>query len=343
MSAPSPCSLLVTGGAGYIGSHTAFALASAGHRVVVLDNLDNGHLAAVQQASHLSDREIAFVRGDVRSAADLQRAWQHGPFDAVLHFAALKSVDESIEKPELYYEVNVTGTEELCRAMASGRCRRIVFSSSAAVYGDGDGSGETGCSEDTELRPLSPYGRTKGQAEDVIERAAAEYGWSAISLRYFNPVGAHPSGDMGEDPRIRANLAPVLLDVAAGLRDELHIFGDDYPTRDGTAIRDYIHIMDLASAHLSALDSAQGFTGHRVCNVGTGRGSTVLEVLEAAREVTGRAIPASVVARRDGDCAALVADVQRASELLGWQAKLALREMLQSAWAWRGRHPGGYG
>jgi len=310
--------------------------------VVVLDNLDNGHLAAVSQASALSDSEIAFVRGDIRSAEDLRRAWQNGPFDAVLHFAALKSVDESIAKPELYYEVNVTGTAQLCRAMADGGCRRIVFSSSAAVYGDGDGGGAGGCNEDTDLRPLSPYGRTKGQAEDVIRSAATEHGWSAISLRYFNPVGAHPSGEMGEDPRIRANLAPVLLDVAAGLRDELHIFGDDYPTRDGTCVRDYIHIMDLASAHLSALGRAEGFTGHRVYNVGTGRGSTVLEVLEAAREVTDTAIPARVVARREGDCAALVADVQRAAEGLSWRAKYTLREMLQSAWAWRGRHPGGY-
>jgi UDP-glucose 4-epimerase len=333
------CTLLVTGGAGYIGSHTAFALASAGHRVVVLDNLDNGHVAAVHAAAALSGRTIAMVEGDIRSTADLQRAWQQGPFDAVLHFAALKSVDESIREPQRYEEVNVGGTEQLCEAMLRHKCRRLVFSSSAAVYGDGD---DGTCSEDSELRPLSPYGRTKGQAEEVVESYARQHGWSAISLRYFNPVGAHPSGEMGEDPLIRANLAPVLLDVAAGLREELHIFGDDYPTEDGTCIRDYIHIMDLASAHLSALDKSASATGHLVYNVGTGRGSSVLEVLKAARRVTGQAIAARVVARREGDCAALVANISRAEEELGWAAQHTVTQMLESAWSWRRQHPQGY-
>jgi len=332
-------SLLVTGGAGYIGSHTTFALASAGHRVVVLDNLENGHVAAVDSAASLSGQPISIVEGDIRSAADLQRAWQQGPFDAVLHFAALKSVEESIREPELYQEVNVGGTEQLCEAMLQNGCRQLVFSSSAAVYGDGD---EGACDEDTELKPLSPYGRTKGQAEEVVDGYAQQHGWSAISLRYFNPVGGHPSGEMGEDPRIRANLAPVLLDVAAGLREELHIFGDDYPTEDGTCVRDYIHIMDLASAHLSALDKSSAATGHRVYNIGTGRGSSVLEVLEAARRVTGRTIAARFVARRDGDCAALIARVGRAGDELGWTAQYTMSQMLESAWSWRQRHPHGY-
>ena len=339
MAEEESLSLLVTGGAGYIGSHTAAVLAGAGHRVVVLDNLSNGNTVAISRAEQLSERPIQFVKGDIRSTSDLDRAWAEGPFDAVLHFAALKSVTESLEQPELYREVNVTGTQMLCEAMNKHGCTRLVFSSSAAVYGNGDGAP---CGEDTELLPLNPYGSSKAEGERVVSAAAHEHGWRAIALRYFNPVGAHPSAEMGEDPKVRANLAPVLLDVAIGATESMNIFGSDYPTRDGTCIRDYIHIMDLAEAHLCALEHTGAGDSYRVFNVGTGRGSTVLEVLKVAREITGEEIPAQMVARRSGDCAALVANVERVNRDLGWRARFGLSEMLDSAWRWRCRHPSGY-
>ncbi len=339
MAEEKPLSLLVTGGAGYIGSHTATVLAGAGHRVVVLDSLINGNSVAVSRAARLSQRPIQFLKGDVRSTSDLDRAWLEGPFDAVLHFAALKSVTESLEQPELYREVNVSGTQMLCEAMARHRCTRLVFSSSAAVYGNGDG---TPCGEDSELIPLNPYGTSKAEGEQIVRAAALEHGWHAIALRYFNPVGAHPSAEMGEDPKIRANLAPVLLDVAIGDTESMNVFGSDYPTRDGTCIRDYIHIMDLAEAHLCALEHTSAGSPYRVFNVGTGRGSSVLEVLQTAREITGEEIRAQMVARRSGDCAALVANVEQVNRDLGWQARFGLSEMLDSAWRWRCRHPGGY-
>jgi UDP-glucose 4-epimerase len=307
--------------------------------VVVIDSLVNGHSVAVERAALQGGSAIQFLKGDIRSDANLDRAWEEGPFDAVLHFAALKSVNESLEYPELYREVNVEGTQTLCNAMQRHGCKRLVFSSSAAVYGHGTGEP---CAEDHQLLPVSPYGSTKAEAEQVIDAMAGEHGWGAISLRYFNPVGAHPSAEMGEDPRIRANLAPVLLDVAIGKGESLDIFGDDYPTPDGTCIRDYIHIMDLAQAHLRALEHTGQDDSHRVFNVGTGRGSSVLDVLRVAREITNSKIPAQNVARRSGDCAALIADVSRVQRELGWQARFGLREMLDSAWRWRCRYPGGY-
>ena len=339
MSADKTLSLLITGGAGYIGSHTATLLAAAGHRVLVFDSLINGHSVAVSRAAQLSSQPIGFCKGDVRADADLDRAFADGPFDAVLHFAALKSVSESLAQPDLYREVNVGGTEALCRAMTRHRCDRLVFSSSAAVYGNGDGQP---CAEDSVLAPLNPYGASKAESEQVIEAAAKEHGWRAISLRYFNPVGAHPSAEIGEDPRVRANLAPVLLDVAIGAVDSLDIFGSDYPTPDGTCIRDYIHIMDLAEAHLKALQHTTTGPSHRVYNVGTGHGSSVLEVLGIARDITDAEIPARSVARRSGDCAALVADVSGIERDLGWRARFGVHEMLSSAWKWRCKHPGGY-
>ncbi len=339
MPGTGPLCLLVTGGAGYIGSHAAFELAAAGHEVVVLDNLVNGHRQAVEQAAKLSRGAVSLVEGDITSAADLDRAWSRGPFDAVLHFAALKSVEESVREPELYRRVNVEGTAALCEAMVRHGCKRLVFSSSAAVYGEGDGGL---CGEDTELRPLSPYGLTKAQAEQVIESAAAEQGWAAVSLRYFNPVGSHPSGDMGEDPLVAANLAPVLLEVASGRRGELELFGGDYDTDDGTCIRDYIHIMDLASAHLVALQHTATATGHSIYNVGTGRGTSVLEILAAARRITGKPIPARMVGRRVGDIMQLVADPSRIGAELGWRASYTIDDMLESAWRWQQRQPEGY-
>ncbi|MBJ93005.1 MAG: UDP-glucose 4-epimerase GalE [Rickettsiales bacterium] len=332
-------SLLVTGGAGYIGSHTASLLSSKGHRVVVLDSLINGHGEALSRAGRLGGTPLELIRGDIRSQTDLKRAFAAGPFDAVVHFAGLKSVVESIDEPELYREVNISGTAALCEAMRRNDCQRLVFSSSAAVYGNGDG---TPCREETPLAPLNPYGASKAEAEQVIAEQFANSSGAAVSLRYFNPVGAHPSAELGEDPKVRNNLAPVLLDVAFGVREDLEVFGSDYPTPDGSCIRDYIHIMDLARAHLAALNATDGGPNHQIYNVGTGRGSSVLDMLEIARQVTSAPIPARRVARREGDSAALIANVTKIQQELGWKAELGVREMLESAWAWRCSNPQGY-
>ncbi len=340
MPAPPPrCSLLVTGGAGYIGSHCAEWLARSGHRVVVLDSLENGHSEAVERAAELSGSEIPLVEGDLAEASDLDRAWARGPFNAVLHFAALKSVPDSFERPEAYLHTNVQGTAALTEAMSRYGCRRLVYSSSAAVYGDLEGGR---ASEDSVLAPTSPYGETKAQGEEVIARWVDSSNGTAVALRYFNPVGAHPSGRMGEDPRLRTNLGPVLLDVALNRSPYFHIFGDDYDTPDGTCIRDYVHIMDLAEVHEIALTQSAKNIGFEVYNVGTGHGSSVLEVLAAARTATGHPIPYQRVARREGDIPELVAQVDRIKSGLGWNARYGLDDMLASAWAWCRAHPSGY-
>lgn len=331
--------LLVTGGAGFIGSHCVVEFAAAGWRVVVLDDLSNGHVEAVTRAAELGGSSVDLVVGDIRSREDLDRAFAVAPIDAVVHFAARKSVPESVAKPTLYYDVNVGGTRALLDAMARHGVGRMVFSSSASVYGEPD---HAPVDEDTPPAPMSPYGRTKLINEWMLTDAAAARGWSTVSLRYFNPVGAHPSGRIGEDARKPSNLVPIVIEAADGTRPQVTVFGRDYDTPDGSCIRDYIHIMDLAAAHRAAVEATAHGEGNRVYNVGTGRGGSVVEVLDVAREVTGRDIPAVDGPRRPGDPAQVVADPRRAERDLGWKARYGLSEMLESAWSWRQQNPTGY-
>jgi UDP-glucose 4-epimerase len=338
-----PRTVLVTGGAGYIGSHTCVTLLEAGLRVVVLDNLDNSSAVAIDRVRELVPEAAAMlelVEGDIRDPSDLDRAFAAGEITAVVHFAGRKAVGESVAEPLRYYEHNVAGTVQLLRAMERFDVRDLVFSSSCTVYGEPSTMPIT---EDTPLGATSPYGRTKLHIEEMLRDVAATGGWRIVLLRYFNPVGAHPSGRIGEDPvGIPNNLMPYLMQVAIGRRDHLTVFGDDYPTPDGTAIRDYLHVVDLAEGHLAALDRIDRVDGAVAVNLGTGTGSSVLEVIHAAEEATGRAIPHEIGPRRAGDVVAVWADATRASTLLGWSASRTLAEMCADHWRWQAANPDGY-
>jgi UDP-glucose 4-epimerase len=335
--------VVVTGGAGYIGSHTCVTLLEAGARVVVIDNLANSSVVALERVRELvpeADGRFDFVEGDVRSAADLDRAFGAGPVDSVVHFAGRKAVGESFSVPLDYYEHNVGGTVQLLRAMERHDVRDLVFSSSCTVYGDATAP----IAEDTPLGASSPYGRTKLHIEQMLrDVAAATPGWHVALLRYFNPVGAHPSGRIGEDPiGIPDNLMPFVMQVAVGRRDHLTIFGADYDTPDGTAIRDYLHVMDLAEGHLAALRHMDELDGAVAVNLGTGAGCSVLDVVRAAEQATGRAIPYELGPRRAGDVVAAWADATLAASLLGWEASRPLAEMCADHWRWQSANPDGY-
>lgn len=334
-------SILVTGGAGYIGSHTCLRLLEQGHRVTVIDDFSNSHPLALERVRGLSGRELTAVELDLRDGERLTESLAASPPDAVIHFAGRKAVGESVAQPLRYYDVNVAGTLRLCEAMAAVGCRRIVFSSSATVYGDPGGAPAR---EDAPLGPTNPYGRSKLMVEQLLGDVAAAEGWGVTLLRYFNPVGAHPSGQLGEDPAYPANLVPFVAQVAAGLRPEVTIFGDDWPTPDGTGVRDYIHVMDLADAHLAALDEQLGdeAAGTQIYNVGSGSGASVREVIEAFRRASGQPIPAIVGPRRAGDVASVTADPARIREQLGWQTTRDLEAMVASAWRWQQQNPRGY-
>lgn len=332
--------VLVTGGAGYIGSHTCVALLEAGHDIAVIDNLCNSSEIALERVQEITGRPLTFIRGDVRNPVDVDRALEGG-VDAVIHFAALKAVGESCEKPLMYFENNIGGTISLLQAMERAGVRRLVFSSSATVYGEPDTVPVT---EDAPLRVTNPYGRTKLVMEDLIRDCCqADPAMSAVLLRYFNPVGAHPSGRIGEDPRDTPNnLMPYVAQVAGGRRDRLQVFGGDYPTLDGTGVRDYIHVMDLAAAHVRALEYGCDHTGARAINVGTGRAYSVLELVRAFEAVSGKPVHLDIVERRHGDVAELWADPGLAGDLLGWRAEKDLRAMCEDAWRWQCANPGGY-
>ena len=333
--------IMVTGGAGYIGSHTLIDLRAAGHAVHVVDTFANASPVALDRVAELTGAPVPHDRVDIRDADALGRVFEAVRPDAVIHFAGLKAVGESAEKPLAYYDTNVGGTVALLGAMDRVGCRRIVFSSSATVYGEAD---YLPFDEAHPLRPTNVYGHTKLVAEQVLRawQAATPEAGVAV-LRYFNPVGAHASGRIGEDPEGPPNnLMPFVAQVAGGRRDLVRVFGDDYDTPDGTGMRDYIHITDLARAHTAALDHAARGPGWEAFNIGTGESHSVLEMIAAFSRAAGREIPHEVVARREGDIARSVADPSKAQAALGWRAEHGLDEMCRSTWAWQAANPEGY-
>lgn len=335
-------SVLVTGGTGYIGSHTALQLMQRGEQVVLLDNLINSSPRVLDRMAQISGKRPVFVEGDIRDRALLQKICQDEAVGAVIHFAGLKAVGEGQSQPLRYYENNVAGSVALFEAMEAAGVHTLIFSSSATVYGD---PGYARFDEETPLAPVNVYGRTKRMVEDILRDAArAQPLWKVALLRYFNPVGAHVSGLMGENPAgIPNNLMPFIAQVAVGRREKLSVFGNDYPTPDGTGVRDYIHVEDLAAAHLAALDKLrEGQERFLTLNLGTGRPYSVLEMIAAFEKASGRTIPYEIVARRPGDIAACYADPSLAKTVLGWQAQHDIVRMCEDAWRWQQKNPNGY-
>ena len=328
----------MTGGAGYIGSHTCVELLEAGYEVTVYDNLSNASEEALRRVEKITGKTLSFVRGDIRDAEVLEKAIEG--FDAVIHFAGLKAVGESVEKPLEYYDNNVGGTVTLLEVMQKLGIKTIVFSSSATVYGDPDFLPLT---ESHPLRATNPYGRTKLMIEEILrDLFRSDPSWRISILRYFNPVGAHDSGLIGEDPQgIPNNLMPFISQVAVGRREALRVFGGDYPTSDGTGVRDYIHVVDLARGHLAALKALDA-PGCEAINLGTGRGYSVLEMVEAFERASGRKVPYGIVDRRPGDIAACYADPGKARETLGWNAEYGIDRMCEDTWRWQRMNPDGY-
>ena len=340
--------ILVTGGAGYIGTHTCIALHDAGYDIVVYDNLSNSSREAISRVSILIDQPIEFIEGDIRDTEKLKQVFAEHDFFGVIHFAGLKAVGESVAKPLLYYNNNVSGSITLLEVMSEHDVKNLVFSSSATVYGDP----ETLPIDETAPRSCTnPYGQSKLTIEHILEDLAVSDGsWNLIALRYFNPVGAHPSGQIGEDPNdIPNNLMPYISQVAVGKLVKLSIFGNDYPTIDGTGVRDFIHVSDLAAGHVAALNYLQqqvhikqSLVGFLPINLGTGTGTSVLELVNAFTDITGQRVPYQFVARRAGDIASCYASADKAKTLLEWQAELSITDMCQDTWRWQSMNPNGY-
>ena len=334
--------VLLTGGAGYIGSHTAVELLNAGHDVVIADNYANSSSIVAQRITRITGKPVKCYEADAADPAALERIFQENAIDSVIHFAGLKAVGESVRLPLDYYRNNLDSTLALLAAMEAHGVRQLIFSSSATVYGR---HAALPYREDAETGPCTnPYGWTKLFIEQIIrDYAAAHPDFSVVLLRYFNPVGAHESGLMGEDPRdIPNNLMPYIARVAVGTLPYLNVFGNDYPTPDGTGVRDYIHVTDLATGHMAALDYAASYTGVEVFNLGTGTGYSVLDMVHAFSRACGRDIPYRIAPRRSGDIAACYADVTKAKKILGWRAKLDIDDMCRSAWNWQSHNPNGY-
>ncbi len=333
--------LLVTGGAGFIGSHTCVELLNDGHSVVVLDNLSNSSIKALDAVRRITNKTLQFVKGDLRDKNCLDALFDSHRIDAVIHFGGLKAVGESVSMPLRYYDNNVNGTIQLTESMQAHGVKTIVFSSSATVYGN---PSRIPATEDLPTSATNPYGRSKLMIEQLLQDLyASDPEWRISLLRYFNPVGAHSSGELGEDPRGEPNnLLPYIAQVAVGRLPLLRVFGDDYPTRDGTGVRDYIHVVDLARGHLAALAYLQRGPQLAVHNLGTGAGTTVMEALRAFERASGRTIPFRVVARRPGDIAECYADTTKAQRELGWTAQHDLDDMCRDAWQWQSRHPNGF-
>ncbi|MCK4087996.1 UDP-glucose 4-epimerase GalE [Acinetobacter radioresistens] len=334
--------VLVTGGAGYIGSHTCIELLQAGHEVIVLDNLSNSSEEALHRVQQLTQKSLVFIQGDIRDHQVLEQIFDEYKIDAVIHFAGLKAVGESQQVPLVYFDNNIAGSIALVQAMQKAQVYRLVFSSSATVY---DEANISPLKEEMPTgMPSNNYGYTKLMVEQILEKLSiADERWSIALLRYFNPVGAHQSGQIGEDPQgIPNNLMPYITQVAVGRREKLSIYGSDYDTVDGTGIRDYIHVVDLANAHLCALNSRLNSQGCRAWNIGTGQGSSVLQVKNAFEAVNQVKIPFEVVPRRTGDVAISFADNSRAMAELGWQPRYTLEDMLKDSWKWQQQNPQGY-
>lgn len=333
--------ILVTGGAGYIGSHTCLLLIEAGYEVIVFDNFSNASKESVKRVEKIVGKKITVIEGDIRNREDLDKAFDTYKIDAVIHFAGLKAVGESVEEPLKYYDNNIHGTIVLCEAMAAHNCKSIVFSSSATVYGD---PYTTPIKEDFPLSATNPYGRSKLFIEEMLrDLYISDNRWKIVLLRYFNPVGAHISGTIGEDPHgIPNNLMPFIAQTAVGKRPFLSIFGNDYDTHDGTGVRDYIHVMDLAEGHVKALDKIDSFSEVMTINLGTGKGYSVLDMVKAFEKASDRHIPYQIAPRRAGDVAKCFADPSYAKEILGWEATRDINEMCKDSWRWQSNNPNGY-
>ena len=334
--------VLVSGGAGYIGTHTLLSLLSNNHEVAVVDDFSNSSSEALRRVRKLSNKDFEFTQADICDSATLDKLFSDFKPEAVIHFAGLKAVGESEAYPMKYYEKNVAGSLNLLKAMDAHNCRKIIFSSSATVYGEPD---YLPFDENHKLNPVNPYGRTKYFVEQIIhDWAATNRLKSAVLLRYFNPVGAHSSGEIGEDPLgIPNNLVPFIAQVAVGRRDKLKVFGNNYNTPDGTGVRDYIHVTDLAEGHLAALNFSIMHQGVEAINLGTGKGYSVLDVVQAFAKASKKDIPYEFVARRPGDVDSSYADIKKAKNILGWQSKLGLNEMCADVWRWQSQNPEGYG
>ncbi|WOG26796.1 UDP-glucose 4-epimerase GalE [Endozoicomonas sp. 8E] len=333
--------ILVTGGAGYIGSHTCLELLNDNYEIVVLDNLSNSSQESLRRVQEITGKTLEFVNGDIRDRALLDGLFQQHDFEAVIHFAGLKAVGESCEIPLDYYENNVYGTLILCQAMQAANVKRIVFSSSATVYGD---PATLPITEDFPLSATNPYGRSKLMVEEVLEDLfKSDTDWSIALLRYFNPAGAHSSGRIGEDPNDTPNnLMPYVTQVAIGKLEKLSVFGNDYPTIDGTGVRDYIHVVDLSLGHVKAIEKLRTTKGVHTWNLGLGKGYSVLEIVAAFEKASGQNVPYEITARRPGDIAACYANTDKALNELGWKAERGLEEMVTDAWRWQSDNPDGY-
>ncbi|MCP9292852.1 UDP-glucose 4-epimerase GalE [Gracilimonas sediminicola] len=333
--------VLVTGGAGYIGSHTVLELLNEGHQVIVVDNLSNSSEEALKRVQKITGKQLTFYKEDLLNKNALDQIFSDHEIDSVIHFAGYKAVGESVEKPLMYYDNNITSTLYLCELMKKHGVKSIVFSSSATVYGDPH---EVPITEDFPLSATNPYGRTKLFIEYILKDLhVADESWNIALLRYFNPVGAHKSGLIGEDPNdIPNNLMPFVSQVAVGKLEQLSVFGDDYPTPDGTGVRDYIHVVDLAIGHLKALEKLTSDPGLVIYNLGTGKGTSVLEMVEAFEKASGKEVPYKITPRRPGDIAACYADPSKAEDELGWTAERGIEEMCIDAWKWQSENPNGY-
>ncbi len=334
-------SILITGGAGFIGSHTCVEMLEAGFDIVVIDNLSNSSVESVRRVEAITEKNIKFYEADVRDKVALDKIFAENSIEAVIHFAGYKAVGESVEKPIMYYENNILNTISLLEAMKKADVKKIVFSSSATVYGTNNISPLT---EDMPLSAINPYGKTKLFIEEILrDLYVSDNSWSIALLRYFNPIGAHKSGTIGESPKgIPNNLMPYISQVAVGQLKCLNVFGNDYKTADGTGSRDYIHVVDLAKGHVKAIQWALGHTGCEAINLGTGKGTTVLQLRDAFVNVTGVDVPYVIAPRRAGDSDEVYAQAQKARELLGWEAELDIEDMCRDTWRWQKNNPHGY-